>query len=123
MPLPPDTVPEPSTRHDMRMLGCALFGPLLVLAMLAVSYGWHAGYCRDVSKPGALSSLGIATLVAALAAWRCRRELARLGDTRGSDPAHGRARFVAITGLALNGYAVLMLGGLSLPILLLRPCE
>lgn len=122
LPEPTDLTPE-STRHALIMSACMLAGPVVFLTVLSIVYSWASGLCQHVTLAGQLAlSLVPAALTAALALV-CRRELDGVRRASADDPSLSRARLVARVGLHLNVYSTLLLLGLCLPMLLLRPCE
>jgi hypothetical protein len=124
MPIPPNTeLRAAGTPHAMFMTLCMLAGPIVFLTILVVAYSWASGYCQHFSVAGLLAVALVPTSLTGAAAYACRRELLRVRPLNREDAAHARAHFVAAVGLLLNAFSTVLLIGLTLPILLLRPCD
>lgn len=122
MSIPQLTKLSADSRHGALLVGCTLLGPIVFLSLSSFLYAWLSGYCQVGDAGSELTSVLLAALLAGGAFWSCLRALQRTSHGEPARPTR-RARVIAYVGLALNGFSLTLLLGLTLPIVLLRPCE
>lgn len=126
MPHPPHTeVAAPVLRRELALAGQLVSGPLAsFVAQLAVYYR-TGEKCTGASRLALAAVLIAAALCAGAAALAAHRTLRRVAATALDLPPRtsGRARFMATSALAMNALALLFVLAMTIPVLVLRPCE
>jgi hypothetical protein len=123
-------MPSSTSRHDSFSTGprlAALWaglaaGPLAWAALLEANYLLSYVACEQrhswMLHLGTVVALVLVGL-GALAAWWAHPPL---GPVPASSTAEGRARFMAVAGLALSGGFALVILATEIPVLVLHPC-
>jgi|SRR5215207_6269854 len=131
--MPSSTSLHASSEHGRRLLALwagIVAGPLAWAALLQTNYVLSYVACEQRHSWMLHLATGVALLLvagAAFAAWRAAASLAPLGEEEhaAADPARAmlfRARFMALSGLALCAWFIIVIIATELPALVLHPC-
>jgi hypothetical protein len=126
MPHPPDTeVAAPVLCRELALVGQIALGPAASFVALLALYYRTGEKCTGASRFALAALPLVAGLVAGAALWAALRSLRRAQREAHDRPPRTttRTRFMVHCSFALNGFALLLVLGLLIPVLFLRPCE
>jgi hypothetical protein len=108
-----------------RLIGGFLAGPAAFGISLMANYSLVKPACAAgstlVLTAVSVGALAV-TCAGALVSWRCWQQLHDLGTTEGGRIVD-RSYFIAVTGMVLNGFFVLLIAVMIVPHYVLSPCE
>jgi hypothetical protein len=107
------------------LVGAFLAGPAAWGFNLLVNYSLVKPACA-AGSPFLLTAVSVAalavTIAGAMVSWRCWLGLREAGTTEGGRVAD-RSYFLAVTGMVLNGFFVLLIAISTVPHFVVSPCE
>jgi hypothetical protein len=102
-----------------------LGGPIVWFVFLQLNYVLATSLCTRIDKSilGIVAAAAIVlTIAVAATAWRSWRMFGSSAVTDGPGII-GRSRFLALTGLGMSAFFILVLIANTIPIFILQPCE